>query len=254
MLGHQYPWVMAWWDRDLPPVWLLQIPSCSSSRSDFDVSGCTQSRYGQENEFLYNLLSSVNQNQGAFLRIFSASVFSLGKISFSRNSSIGSIQLGLKLIWWIWSDSFFIGVGMHKSSTIITQGKLCAEEVARVAKEFAWVFPLLGICDKSKDSNFVCIRLTWPKYSYILVSWASSSPFTWQTISLESENISTALPPIFWTITIPISKASYSVSLFVAENPNLKDFSMVIFSGDTRTSPTPAPNWFTAPSTYTFQD
>ena len=90
----------------------------------------------------------------------------------------------------------------------------------------------------SKDSNFVCIHLTWLEYSCILVSHASNSPFTCPTTSLESENISIVFPPIFWTIVIPINKASYSASLFVAEKPNLKDFSMVIFSGDTRTSPT----------------
>ena len=220
---------MVQWDRDLPPVWLPQIPSCSSSRSDSNISGCTQSRYGPEKERLYNFLSLDNQNRGAFLCIFLASAFSSGNISLSRNSSIGSIQLSPKLIWWIWSKSFFIGVGMHKSLIIITQGKFCAEEVARIAKESAWVFPLLGICDKSKNSNFACIRLTWPKYSCILVSRASSSPFTGPTTSLESENISTALPPIFWTIVIPISKVSYSASLFVVENSNFKDFSMVIF-------------------------
>ena len=49
---------------------------------------------------------------------------------------------------------------MHKSSTSITRGKSCAKEVARVAKESAWVFSLLRICDKSKNSNFVCIRLS----------------------------------------------------------------------------------------------
>ena len=80
-----------------PPVWLPQIPSCSSSRSDSDISRCTQSRYGPENEHLYNLLSLDNQNRGAFLRIFSASSFSSGNISLSRNNSIGSIQLGPKL-------------------------------------------------------------------------------------------------------------------------------------------------------------
>ena len=170
-------------------MWLPQIPSCSSSRSDFDVSGCTQSRYGPENEHLYSLLSLNNQNRRAFLRIFLASAFFSGNIFLSRNSSIGFIQLGPKWIWWIWSNSFFVGVGVHKSSTIITRGKLCAEEVARVAKESVWVFPLLGICDKSKDSNFVCIHLTCLKYSYILVSRASSSSFTWPMISLEFENI-----------------------------------------------------------------
>ena len=99
--SYQYPWVMAWWDRDLPPVWLPQIPLCSSSKSDSDISGCTQSRYGPEKERLYNFLSLDNQNRGVFLRIFSASDFSSGNISLSRNSSIGSIQLGPKLIWWI---------------------------------------------------------------------------------------------------------------------------------------------------------
>ena len=141
---------------------------------------------------------------------------------------------------------------MHKSSTSITRGKSYVEKVAMVAKESAWVFPFLEIYDKSKNSNFVCIHLTWLKYSYILVSRASNSPFTWPTTSLESENISTVFPPIFWTIVIPINKVSNFASLFVAKKPNLKDFSMVIFSKDTKTSPTPDPRWFATPSTYTF--
>ena len=161
---------MAQWDKHLPPVWLLQIPSCSSSRSDFDASGCTQSRYGPEKEHVYNFLSSDSQNWGVFLCTFSASNFSSSNISFSRNSSIGFIQLGPTLIWWTWSKSLFIGVAVHRSSTSITLGKSYAKKVARVAKESAWVFPLLGICDKSKNSNFVCICLTWSKYSCILAS------------------------------------------------------------------------------------
>ena len=72
--------------------------------------------------------------------------------------------------------------------------------------------------------------------------------------SLKSENIFTAFPPILWTMDIPSSKASYSASLFVAEKPNLNDFSMVSFLGEIRTSPTPEPLWFAAPSTYTFQN
>ena len=127
MPGHQYPWVMAWWDRDLPPVWLPQILSCSSFRSDSDVSGCTQSRYGPEKERLHNFLSLDNQNQGAFLCIFLAFAFSSGNISLSRNSSMGSIQLSPKLTWWIWSKSFLVGVGRNKSLTIITWGKFHAE-------------------------------------------------------------------------------------------------------------------------------
>ena len=151
MLGHQYPWVIARWDKDLPPVWLLQTPSRSSSRSDSDASGCTQSRYGPEKERLYNFLSLDIQHRGAFLRTFSASDFSSGNTSLLRNINIGSIQLGPNLIWWIWSKSLLGGVRAHKSSISITRGKSCAEEVARVAKESAWVFPFLGIYDKSKN-------------------------------------------------------------------------------------------------------
>ena len=54
-------------------------------------------------------------------------------------------------------------------------------------------------------------------------------------------------------MAIPCNKASYSASLFVAENPSLKDFSMVALLGEIRTSPTSDPLWFAAPSTYTFQ-
>ena len=122
IFGHQYPWVMARCDRDLPPVWLPQMPSCSSSRSDSDISGCTQSRYGPEKDHLYNFLSLDNQNWGAFLRIFSASIFFLGKVSLSRNFNMGSIQLGARLTWWTWRTSFSGEVGVCKSSTIITRG------------------------------------------------------------------------------------------------------------------------------------
>ena len=166
---------------------------------------------------------------------------------------MGSIQLGPSLIWWIRGISLCNEVGVHKSSTRITRGKSYAEDVARVAKESAWVFLPLGICNRSKNSNFVCVRLTWLKYSCILGSCASKSPLTWPTTSYESEKTFTIFPPIFWTIIIPINKASYSASLFVAEKLNLKDFSMVIFSGDTRTSPILDPRWLAAPSTYTSQ-
>ena len=59
--------------------------------------------------------------------------------------------------------------------------------------------------------------------------------------SLESKNISTIFPPIFCTMAIPCNKASYSASLFVAENPSLRDFSMIVFLGDIGTSLTPDP-------------
>ena len=134
-------------------------------------------------------------------------------------------------------------VDLHKSSTRITRGKLYAEEVASVARKSACVFLLLRICDKLKDLNPDCKCLTWFKYSCILRSLASSSLPTWPTINLESENIYTAFPPIFWTMVILANKPSYSASLFVAKKPNLKDFLIVIISRDIRTSPTPNHLW-----------
>ena len=123
-----------------------------------------------------------------------------------------------------------------------------------MARESACVFPLLGSCNRLKDSNPDCKCLSWLKYPCILSSLAFSSPFTWPITSLESEKIFIVFPPIFWTIDIPTSKASYSVSLFVAEKPSLSDFSLVIYSGETRTSHTPEPLWFVASSTYTFHN
>ena len=243
---------MALWDKDLPLVWLPQIPSCNSSKSNSDAWGCMHSRYGLEKERLYNFWSSDSQNQEAFLHTLSTSAFSSGRISSFKNSTMDSIQLGPTLTWLTWTASSFTSVGLHKSSTRMTWGKLCAKEVAIVAKESACVFLLLRMCNKLKDSNLDYKCLTWLKYPYILTSLASNSPFIWPMTNLEFENISTAFLPILWTIAIPTSRASYSTSLFVAEKPNLNDFSMVIFSGETRTSPTPNPLWFVMPSTYTF--
>ena len=98
-----------------------------------------------------------------------------------------------------------ISVGLHKSFTRITRGKLCAEEVASVAKELACVFLLLGICDKMKDSNPNYKCLTWFKYSCILRYLASNSPPTWPTTNLESENIPTAIPPILLLGLVPLN-------------------------------------------------
>ena len=95
---HQYPWVRAMWDSDLPPVWLPQIPSCNSSKRSSIASGWTHNRYSLKKERLYNFWSSNNQKQWAFLRTLSASPFSLGKMSSLRNITMGSIQLGHTLI------------------------------------------------------------------------------------------------------------------------------------------------------------
>ena len=110
-----------------------------------------------------------------------------------------------------------------------------------MANESAWVFLLLETCNKLKRSKSDCKRLTWLKYYCILTSLASNSPFTWPTTNLESENISIVFPHIFCTMAIPCNKASYSDSLFVAKNQSLRDFSIIVFSGDIRTSPTSDP-------------
>ena len=101
IFSHQYPCVRALWDKDLSPVWLPQIPSCYSSRSNSDASGCMQSKYGPEKERLNNFWSLNSQNRGAFLRTLLASDFSSGKIFSLRNNIMESIQLGPTLIWWI---------------------------------------------------------------------------------------------------------------------------------------------------------
>ena len=224
-----------------------QISSCNSSRSNSTASGCTHSRYGLEKDLLYNFWSSDSQNRGAFLRTLLAFDLLSGKVSSLRNSTVESIQLGPTLTWWIWTPFPPFSVGLYKSSAIITRGKLCAEEVTSVARESTCVFLLLGIYDKLKDSNPDCKCLTWFKYSCILRSLASNSPWTWPTTSLELENIPIAFPPIFWTMVILTNRALYSTSLFVVEKPNLKDFSIVILSGDIRTSPTLDPLWFATP-------
>ena len=134
MFDHQYPWVKALWDKDLPSVWLPQIPLYNSSRSSSNASGCMQSKYGLKKKRLYNFWSLDSQNQGAFLRTLLASDFSSGKISSLRNSTMESIQLGPTLIWWIWTTPFFTSVGLHKSLTRITRGKSYAEKVEKVAR------------------------------------------------------------------------------------------------------------------------
>ena len=244
---------MALWARDLPPVWFPQIPSCNSSRSNFDVSGCMHSRYGPEKDRLYNFWSSDSQNWGAFQRIFSASDLSYGTTSLLRNWMMGSIQLGPTRTWLMQIIFPFSPGNSPRSSTRIIRGQFWADEVANVSRESAWVFSPLGMCCKLNDSNFFCKCLIRVKYPCILSSLASNLPFTWPTTSLESENIVADFPPILWTIDIPSSNASYSASLFVVENPSLSNFSTTSFSGEIKTSPMPDPFWFAAPSTYTFR-
>ena len=151
---------MALWDKDLSLVRFSQIPSCNSSKSSSDASGCMQSRYGPEKKHLYSFWSLDSQNQGAFLRILSAFDFSSGRISSFKNSTTGSIQLGLTLTWWTWTTSLLTSVGLHWSFIRMTRGKLRAEEVASVARESTCVFPFVGMCNRLKDSNPDCKCLT----------------------------------------------------------------------------------------------
>ena len=111
--------------------------------SSSDVSGWMHSRYGLENEHLYSFWSSDSQNQGAFLRILSASNLFGGKTSSFKNDTVGSIQLDPTLICWMWAAIPFTFVGLHKSSTRMTRGRLCAEEDVSVTRESACVFPFL---------------------------------------------------------------------------------------------------------------
>ena len=161
-------------------------------------------RYESEKDLLYNFWSSDSQNQGAFFHTLSTSGFSSSRTSSLRSNTMESIQLGPTLIWWMWTTFLPTSVGLHKSSIRITWGKLCAEDFASVVRELACVFLFLGICNKLKYSNPDYKCLTWFKYSCILRSLASNSPWTWPTTSLESEKISTTFPLIFWTIvTLP---------------------------------------------------
>ena len=155
---------MALWDKDLPPLWLPQIPSCYSLRSNSDTSGWMQSRYGPKKKRLYNFWSSDNQKQGTFLRTLSPSDLSSSKMSSLKNSTMESIQLGPTLTCWTWTTFPFTSVGLHKSSIRITRGKLYTKEVASMARESACVFPLLGTCSRLNDSKFDCKYLTWLKY------------------------------------------------------------------------------------------
>ena len=133
----------------------------------------------------------------AFLRTLSASTLSSGRVSSFKNCIMESIQLGHALIWWTWDVSLLVSVGLYKSSTRITRGKSCTEEVASIAKESACALPFMGISSKLKESNFDCRHLTWLRYPCILSSFASNSPFTRPTTSLESKKTFTDFPPFF---------------------------------------------------------
>ena len=125
-----------------------------------------------EKECLYNFWSLDSQNWGTFLHTWLASPFSSSKMSSLGNNTIWSIQLSPTLIWWIWTFSPFISINLHRSSTKITRGKLCVEEVARVARESSCVFLLRGICYKEKKSNFDCKPLG-VKHSFMALAYLS---------------------------------------------------------------------------------
>ena len=192
---------MALWDKDLSPLCLPQIPSCNSSRISSDASGWMHSGYGPEKKHLYSFWFSDSQKWGAFLRTLSAYDLSSGKMSSFKNSTMGSIQLGPTLTCWTWTTFPLTFVGLHKSSIRITRGKLCVEEVASVARESAYVFPLLGTCSRLNDSNLDCKCLTFLStlaFSHPLLL-IRPSPSRWLVSSLKT--FSLPFPPFSepWT-------------------------------------------------------
>ena len=172
-------------------------------------------------------------------------------MSSFKKSTMGPIQLDPTLTWWTWTISLFTFVGLYKSSIRITQGKLYVKEVASVTRESTCVFPLLGTCSRLNNSNLNCKCLSILAFSHLLLL---SRPSFGQQPILSLRTFLLLFPPILWTIDISSSKTSYLSSLFVAEKPSLSDLSLVICSGETRTSPTPEPLWFTTPLIYTFQN
>ena len=96
---------------------------------------------------------------------------------------MGSIQLESTLTSWARTMSL---ATLLRCLMRIIRGSFPVEEVASVANESAWMLPLLEMCDKLNRSKLVRRRLTWLRYSCILTSLASISPFTWLTTSLES--------------------------------------------------------------------
>ena len=82
-----------------------------------------------------------------------------------------SIQLDPTLICWTWAATSFISVGLYKSSTRMTRGRLWVEVDASVARESACVFPLLGMWCRLNDS--ILTVGTWLDLSIL----ASSHPW-----------------------------------------------------------------------------
>lgn len=135
-----------------------------------------------------------------------------------------------------------------RSSTIITLGRPSPNEVARVTNESALEFVLLGICFIGNTSKLDCSCFTWLRYHFVLWSFALNYPVTCPTMSLESQNTSMALPPSFFIAFKPARKASYSVSLFVVEKPNCKDFFNIDMLGGNYNYSYPRPFWLEATS------
>ena len=78
---------------------------------------------------------------------------------------MGSIQLGPTLTSWAQTVSFATLLALLRCSTRIIRESFPAEEVASVANESAWVFPLLEMCDRLNRSKLGHKRLTWLRYS-----------------------------------------------------------------------------------------
>ena len=264
MLGPKYPWVKALYDKDLPRIWLPQIPLWSSSSNTSITSGWTHCKYGPEYDCLYSFYYFESQYWSAFLWTFSALILFLGNVPSFRKDTTGSIQLGLTCIIFTLTGNWPYQLDATRSSTLITLSGPSSNEVAKVTNELAWGFLLLRTCFIENTSKLDYSCFTWLRYHCILWSLAPNPFLTCLVMSLESQNTSTTLPQCFYTVFKPTRRASYSALLFMAGKLNLKDFSMagklnlkdfsmVMHLGETRIILILEPFRLAAPSTYNSQ-
>lgn len=144
-------------DKDLPLVWLPEIPSWTSSNSGSTAFEWTQSKYGPKNNFLYNLYSLESQYCGAFLRIFSASNLSMDSAPSFKNEITWSIQLALTCMLFTLIGAQLTQLDATRSLTIMTRGRPCPKELVKVTNELAWQFLLLELALCRKLQNWIVV-------------------------------------------------------------------------------------------------
>src|SRR4051812_41755767 len=91
------------------------------------------------------------------------------------------------------------------------------------------------------------------RYCFIISSFTSYSRVDCPTTNWESDRMQSFLAPAALAKSIPAHTASYSATLLVTLNPNLRACLVISHSGDLRTTPAPPPTSLDAPSTLTSQ-